>query len=390
MDFKSYRRRLKNADIDRKIHHIQTTDMWKDLNPLELRYRFFLKRFRLKEQAKTGSPAWSKSRSLFRALSFAGFDMIELEKLFQSGAFNNQIKQDIRRMIKLNIPCLTESGDWKYSITEILTETTQPYQPKVMSQEETRRALSFSLWNPDWTPLFLLCKMLQPLCPIDVQRFILFALVGVLSHYFPVRGSSILAITCSDVSDMDLSRECAVLHFRNVKLKRKPLVWKGIPRWYGILLRLYLRKVRVSVADSDLLFVDPISGVPLGKMYRVIGPYLKKEYYQFRSAQCEEYIGGNLKRKMFSTVINHARSDFAELSMEHSEKTAIRHYAQKGRSQAITTFTSFVSKYESHCEMERAKVPFEWISMIDLDENEFRAAFDRYPIEDLDLQNVLN
>jgi hypothetical protein len=114
-----------------------------------------------------------------------------------------------------------------------------------------------------------------------------------------------MGITCSDVLKMGLTEDCAVLSFTNVKLKRKPRVWRGFPKWYGILLRLYLQEIRVSVPDSDLLFVDPLSRKPLGKRFRLVGTYLRREYRLFRGYACENYIGGNLKRKIFSTVIDY-------------------------------------------------------------------------------------
>ncbi len=198
----------------------------------------------------------------------------------------------------------------------------------------------------------------------------------------------------SDVRKISFMHDCSVITLRNMKLRKKPAFSRGFPRWFGIFLRVYLQLFRHEAKDDDLFFIDPASGDSLNSKFpSSIRPYLVREYNRFIKPDTnEEFVGGNLKRKVFSTCLKLGRSEYVSQVMEHSERTSDLHYAQQGFAAAVETYRLYLDKIDAFCELEGANLPREWVQMASVPEEDCYDDFwicDLLRIRGLSLANLI-
>lgn len=378
--------------IDQRICNIWKTEQWEDFNCLKMRLRHRLIRMQLNEDDKHGNGNWSRARSIYCAFEFAGFDALRLQKLVSAAnCLPVLVMNDIHLVLKLNVGGKNDSRIEMNAISEILQ------RPKIRrifldtecsksKQKETiREALNFSLLSEEFDPIHVFSLVLDPVLSQRLERLLLFMLVGMMSHYFPIRGSSIMGLKLADIDDMIFRDDCAVLSFANIKLSKKPTVWRGLPRWFGMALKLYVARKRPNVGACPFVFIDPVGRKPLYGSFRTLRKYLNQEYSEF--VNTSTFIGGNMKRKVFATCMEFGRAEFAKFAMEHSERTSIKYYCQEGLASAVETYRCFINKFQTYCEHEGANPPVEWHKIINYDDRQIQ----RILISaDIDVNSIVN
>lgn len=354
---------LNNDLVDEYLLRVRASDSFIGLCPLEIRLRYFLIGRRLDSHKRKGSPIWSISRSLCRLLFAVKFDPAKLFGVYSDPATKPQFRNYVRILAKLDLRgIIDDSSKNIQAYKDILhyqhdgCKYTKHFDPV-----KIRLALSFGILGPDFAPENFLYMMTRD---TTEHNLIVFVLISIMTHYFPVRGSSIAALKCGDVKSGKFFQDCFVLCVTNNKT-RDPFS-RGFPAWFGVALHLYILRYRPQPNDSsDFLFVNGESRETIKSEFQTIGCFQLKLFRKYRGllfSRCQnvpKFVGGNMKRKIHETCMR--QEDYnLHGTMEHSKKAGDKHYVLPSSRLLHSGMWKYIHALNDYYRDENLNPPPEW------------------------------
>jgi len=182
---------------------------------------------------------------------------------------------------------------------------------------------------------------------------------GALTFTFPVRPSTIGAITVGNVDQMEMDKVNGVCYIKIKSNKTRTTTLRAYPLWLGIILRL-IRASRPDV-NSDILFIR-LDGIEFRR--RNLRNYIMRQWI-VREPQ-GVYIGGNARRKSLETALHNDPYDKpgTDRVVEHSRRVGLQRYLLTDTATALLGLQRYIRGYKSLCDSHQIEPPREFIEMI--------------------------